>query len=111
VRYTAHATSNATAKPATLSVNVINADNKLAKVVATNLPIGNFSESSPGFSKPVVIQASGLKLACNAGIGANPRGRLFVQLVVSNNDRPVKIALDNLNGGFNLKAGWIAEAN
>jgi hypothetical protein len=32
-------------------------------------------------------------------------------LVVSNNDRPVKIALDNLNGGFNLKAGWIAEAN
>ena len=109
LRYAAMATSNATVTPATLTVNVANGDNTVGKALVTALPIGNFSAAAGGakFSQRVNGSASGLKLDSSKGIGANPRGRLFVVIQVVNNDRPVKIPLDDLGGGFRLSVGWV----
>ena len=53
---------------------------------------------------------AGLKASCSAGLGNNPRGRLRLQFAVTNHDRPLAIALDDLSGGFNIEVGWKAAA-
>ena len=86
------ASTNNTA--ALMKINLINSDNKPIGVVSAGLELGNFS--TPGaFSQPVVVNASGLKAICSgfAKGSVNPRGRLLVQIVVTNNDRPVIIPL------------------
>jgi len=102
-----NASTNNTA--AVMKINLVNVDNKPIGVVSPGLDLGNFS--TPGsFSQPVVVHASGLKAVCSAGVGVNPRGRLLVQIVVTNNDRPVLIPLDDKAGGYNLQVGWAPAA-
>ena len=104
---------NTSAEPAALTVTVVNADNKPVATVAAGIALNATAASastsaSSAFAPPLRIAAGGLAAPCSAGIGANPRGRLFIQLQVANNDLPVDIALDDLAGGFRLSVGWVA---
>ena len=47
-------------------------------------------------------------MPCDAGLGGEPHGSLLLRLIVSNMDRPVAIALDDLTAGFALSVGWVA---
>jgi hypothetical protein len=94
---------------AVMKISLINADNEPVAVVSPSLQLGNFS--TPGvFSQPVLVNTSGLKAICSAGVGANPRGRLFVQILVTNNDRPIVVPFDDKAGGYNMQVGWAAAA-
>ena len=64
--------------------------------------------SGSAYSPPLKISATGLHAPCDGGLGSIPHGSLMVRLAVTNNDRPVAIALDDLAGGFGLSVGWAA---
>ena len=108
-RYRAPLNASTNNTAAVLKVSLVNADTKPVAVVVAALPLGNYT-SPAGFSAPVVVKVAGLKASCAAGIGANPRGRLLLQLAITNNDRPVTIPIDDLAGGFNIRVGWAAAA-
>jgi hypothetical protein len=103
-----NASTNNTA--AVMKISLVNADNKPpVAVVSPSLQLGNFS--TPGaFSQPVLVNTSGLKAICSAGVGANPRGRFFVQIQVTNNDRPIVVPFDDKAGEYNMQVGWAAAA-
>lgn len=90
--------------PAVIKIGISNGDNRPVATVATET-IGNYTGAA--FSPPVRVGAKGLKASCGAGLGSNPRGRLFVTFQVTNNDRPVLIPVDDRAGGFDLRVGWV----
>ena len=94
----------------TAKVTLVNADNRPAATVVAAMPLGNYSEAA-GYSAPVAVSAAGLRASCAAGIGAQPRPRLFLQLQPTNNDRPVLLAVDDMAGGFNASVGFGAAAD
>jgi len=91
--------------PATLSVALVNMDTKPVATLASAVPLGNYS-SPTGFSSPLRLAATNLNAACDGGLGSNAHGRLLLQFVVTNNERPVTIPIDDLAGGFMIKVGW-----
>ena len=93
-------------KPDVMTVVLVNADTKPVATVGDGITHGNHS-APDGFSPPVHVSGSNLKAACDGGIGANPRGRLFIQLAIINNDCPVIIPLDDKVGGFDIRVRWV----
>ena len=92
--------------PATLTLTLFNGDVKRVATVGKPIPLGNYSKET-GFSQPLHVRATALKAACDAGLGSNAHGRLRLQMAIVNNDRPVTIPLDDLDGGFRIKVGWV----
>lgn len=75
------------------------ANGEVLKAVYTSPPLGNYSyDDFKGFSPPIHVAASGLRLAY--------QGRLFVTLKVINHDRNLQIPLDDRAGGWNVSVGW-----
>ena len=105
LRYAAPPATNFT--PASLTVHLVNTDTK----PVAQLPVAtlNATSATPGaYAPPLSLAASGLRAACDTGLGVVPHGSLMVMLAVTNQDRPVVIALDDLAAGFNLSVGWAA---
>eukprot|EP00966_Prymnesium_polylepis_P329185 7384930-Prymnesium_polylepis.1 len=109
IRYAPLALPSGNFTPATLQVLLANADNRPVVTVATAVELGAKGRGT-AYVAPVRVDATGLKAACDAGVGAEPRGQLLLQLVVTNNDRPVAIPIDDRAGGFNVSVGWASSS-
>ena len=84
---------------ANVTVQLTDAKGAVLRSLFHSAPLGNFSyDVFDGYSPPVVVRAS--------GIGLQADGRVYVSLLVHNNERNLQIALDDLGSGFNVTVGW-----
>ena len=100
--------------PATAAVSINNIDTRPMATLGAPVPLDAAFTAQPAsgrYSAPLLLAGRGLRVACDAALGIEPRGGLRVHLTIVNNDRPVAIPLDDLAGGFNLTVDWVRSAS
>ena len=81
-----------------LTVQLRDSAGAVLKTLLQSPPLGNYSYDAFAGYSPIV---GGEWYA-----GLRSEGKVFITLVVFNNERNVQLALDDLEGGFNVSLRW-----